>query len=82
VEKTGQLRTALATLVASVEEVASPQLRIAVDAYVDQVERLLTLADEAAAAGKNLDAESLIISAQRWLWKIAKSCALTSGATR
>ena len=47
-----------------------------VEAYVDQVERLLTLADEAITAGRIADAETLVVSAQRWLWKIAKSCAL------
>ena len=50
--------------------------RQAVDAYRDQAERLMAQAEEASDHGKDLDAEVLLISAERWLWKIAKSCTL------
>ena len=75
-ENTADLREALATFVTAVNRSRSPQLRASVGAYVDQVDRFLTLADEAAAAGRILDAETLVISAQRWLWKIAKTCVM------
>ena len=76
VEYTADLREALATFVTTVNGSRDPQLRAAVAAYVDQVDRFLTLADEAASAGRILDAETLVISAQRWLWKIAKTCVI------
>jgi hypothetical protein len=77
VQTTSQLREALGDFVGRVEQNPNPQLRVAVDAYVDQAERLLSLADEAYGKGSSADAEAFIISAQRWVWKIAKNCALT-----
>jgi hypothetical protein len=47
-----------------------------VQAYGDQVERLLQLAEEAAKDGKPDDVDRHVIAARRWLWKIAKSCTL------
>ena len=77
VERTDQLRAALCEFVSRVEHSPNPQLRVAVDAYMEQAERLLTLADEALRTGSMADAEILMISAQRWVWKIAKNCALS-----
>lgn len=71
-----EIRDELAELAAIVDGRADPQLRVLVGAYFDQAHRLLRQADEATSAARTTDAEILLISAQRWAWKIAKTCTL------
>ena len=56
--------------------ISSQELRNVVDAYLEQVQRLLSQAEEADGRTRDLDIELLLISAERWLWKAAKTCSL------
>ena len=58
------------------EHAPEPQVRITVGAYVDQVNRLLDLVEYDIRNRRTEDAEIHFADAQRWLWKIAKNCAL------
>ena len=71
-----QLRSAVDEYIAIGKHSSNSQLSITIEAYADQVTRLLDLAESALRCQQEDDAERHVIDAQRWLWKIAKSCTL------